>query len=254
MPVRQSPRIVALAHYLSFGSAADPDEAVVRTAPGRLRRLALAGHGGRRHPPRRRLLHRLPAASAPAGGERAGRAFRRDGARIAGGLRWIHVACTKFLCHFRLGESRGDAVADAAGIVVHDHFGPQFGIEGVDHAGCNAHNLRDLQGLVENGDEVRAENLGFHLVSAIAAAGEAQGAAEAAQGPQPRHPAARLPGRDEAEDLRLLPDGGGCRGLPDPAERDRNRAEAAAEPALDAVGSPEQPVRETEPHGPIPDT
>ena len=65
-------------------------------------------------------------------------------------------------------------MAEAAGIAVHNQLGPQFGIEGVEHAGCNAHSLRDLQGLVENGDEVRAENLDFHLVSAIAAAGEAQ--------------------------------------------------------------------------------
>ena len=112
-------------------------------------------------------LRRL-AAAAPV------KHFDETGARIAGGLRWIHVACTQFLCHFRLGESRGDVMAEAAGIAVHDHFGPYFNIEGVEHAGCNAHNLRDLQWLVETGDEVWAENLGFHLVSAIAAADKAR--------------------------------------------------------------------------------
>ena len=100
--------------------------------------------------------------------------FDETEARVAGGLRWVHVACTEFLCHFRLGESRGDVMAEAAGIAVHDHFGPYFNIEGVEHAGCNAHNLRDLQWLVENGGEVWAENLGFHLVSAIAAADKAR--------------------------------------------------------------------------------
>ncbi len=42
------------------------------------------------------------------------------GGRVAGRLRRVHVVCTELLSFFRLGESRGDAAADATGIAVHD--------------------------------------------------------------------------------------------------------------------------------------
>ena len=42
--------------------------------------------------------------------------------RVEGRPGWLHVACTGLLCHFRLGESRGDAVADAVGIAARDFW------------------------------------------------------------------------------------------------------------------------------------
>jgi transposase len=35
------------------------------------------------------------------------------------------------------------------GIVVHDHWKPYYTMEGVLHALCNAHHLRELQALVD---------------------------------------------------------------------------------------------------------
>ena len=100
--------------------------------------------------------------------------FDETGMRVAGSLRWVHVACTALLCHFRLGDSRGDVMAEAAGIAVHDHWKPCFRIEGVEHGACLAHLMRELAGLVESDDEIRAENMRDHLRSTLAIARDAR--------------------------------------------------------------------------------
>jgi len=44
------------------------------------------------------------------------------GVRVRGRLAWLHVACTGRLSHFRVGAGRGDVMADATGVAVHDHW------------------------------------------------------------------------------------------------------------------------------------
>ena len=89
------------------------------------------------------------------------------GARVEGRLKWLHVACTELLCHFRLGESRGDVMADATGIAVHDFWKPYFAIRALLHALCIAHILRELEQRVEFDGEAWAGRMGVLLQSAV---------------------------------------------------------------------------------------
>jgi Transposase IS66 family len=50
---------------------------------------------------------------------------------------------------YRVCAKRGSLLANVVGIVVHDHWKPYYTIEGVLHALCNAHHLRELKALVE---------------------------------------------------------------------------------------------------------
>jgi transposase len=71
------------------------------------------------------------------------------GFRIGGKTQWLHVACTVLLTFYRVCAKRGSLLANVAGIVVHDHWKPYYTIQGVLHALCNAHHLRELKALVE---------------------------------------------------------------------------------------------------------
>jgi transposase len=71
------------------------------------------------------------------------------GFRVGGRGQWLHVASTAQLTFYRVSERRGSLLAGVGGIVVHDHWKPYFTMEGVGHALCNAHHLRELQALVE---------------------------------------------------------------------------------------------------------
>jgi transposase len=76
------------------------------------------------------------------------------GSRISGARYWFHVACTGLLtlldCHPRRGV---EAFADMAvlplfsGVLVSDGWKPYWSIDGIEHALCCAHLLRDLAGL-----------------------------------------------------------------------------------------------------------
>jgi transposase len=71
------------------------------------------------------------------------------GFRIAGKTQWLHVASTALLTFYRVCARRGSLLANVAGIVVHDHWKPYYTMQGVLHALCNAHHLRELKALVE---------------------------------------------------------------------------------------------------------
>jgi transposase len=71
------------------------------------------------------------------------------GLRIAGMLQWLHVASTLLLTFYRTSSTRGSVLAGVFGIVVHDFWRPYFTMEGVTHALCNAHHLRELKALSE---------------------------------------------------------------------------------------------------------
>jgi transposase len=86
--------------------------------------------------------------------------FDETGARVAGQLRWIHVACTPRLTSYHLDDKRGQSAIDRHGVLpamtagrtaVHDGWMPYLKTcyEGVEHALCNAHHLRELTGWAE---------------------------------------------------------------------------------------------------------
>src|SRR5664280_996726 len=47
------------------------------------------------------------------------------------------------------GTIPGSLLAHVKGIIVHDHWKPYYTMQGVLHALCNAHHLRELKALVE---------------------------------------------------------------------------------------------------------
>jgi transposase len=71
------------------------------------------------------------------------------GFRIGGKTQWLHVASTALLTFYRVCAKRGSLLANVTGIVVHDHWKPYYTMQGVRHALCNAHHLRELKALVE---------------------------------------------------------------------------------------------------------
>ncbi len=71
------------------------------------------------------------------------------GFRIGGNTPWLHVVVTAWLSFYRVSPKRGRLLEGLIGIVVHDHWKPDYTREGVQHALCNAPHLRELQALVE---------------------------------------------------------------------------------------------------------
>jgi transposase len=77
-------------------------------------------------------------------------------ARAAGGMRYVHLACTRFLTHLHTGDRSADAV-DAGGVLpgyegvlVRDGYHQGYGhLTDALHAWCGAHLLRDLKDLYE---------------------------------------------------------------------------------------------------------
>jgi transposase len=103
------------------------------------------------------------------------------GYRIAGRLQWLHTTSSLGFTFYRAGEKRGDIPRDLqGGVVVHDHFKPYNGLLEVEHAFCNAHILRELQGLIEFGEEPWVEPMRDTLLDAQAAVRAAREAGKSA--------------------------------------------------------------------------
>ena len=80
------------------------------------------------------------------------------GYRIGGKLQWLHTTSSLCFTFYRAGEKRGEIPGNLkGGVVVHDHFKPYSGLDEVIHAFCNAHILRELEGLIEFEKEPWAE-------------------------------------------------------------------------------------------------
>ena len=98
--------------------------------------------------------------------------FDETGARVEGSLHWIHVASsalyTLLSCHQRRGGVAMDdmgVIAEMTGIAVHDGWRPYRSYDVV-HALCNAHHLRELDGVVERFDQEWAQQMITLLVEA----------------------------------------------------------------------------------------
>ena len=106
-------------------------------------------------------------------------------ARAAGGMRYVHLACTPYLTHLHTGD-RSAAAVDAGGvlpgyqgILVRDGYHSGYGhLTGALHAWCGAHLLRDLKDLYEfePREQDWAEQMAGLLIEARDAARDARAA------------------------------------------------------------------------------
>jgi transposase len=106
-------------------------------------------------------------------------------ARAAGGLRYVHLACTRYLTHLHTGDRSAPAV-DAGGvlpgycgILVRDGYHQGYGhLTDALHAWCGAHLLRDLKDLYEF--EPREQDWAAQMAGLLIEARDAARAARAA--------------------------------------------------------------------------
>ncbi len=91
--------------------------------------------------------------------------FDETGMRVAGELYWFHTACTDLLSYLYVHKSRGkEALEAATGLIkdfknwaIHDCWASYFSYTHCKHAICNAHILRELTALTENGSNWAAD-------------------------------------------------------------------------------------------------
>jgi transposase len=109
-------------------------------------------------------------------------------ARAAGGTRYVHLACTRYLSHLHTGTRSADDI-DAGGvlpgytgIIVRDGYAGYAHLTGALHAWCGVHLLRDLKGLhdFEPAQQVWARQMADLLIEAKDAATTARAAGRTA--------------------------------------------------------------------------
>ena len=109
-------------------------------------------------------------------------------ARAAGGTRYVHLACTRYLTCMHTGDRSADAI-DAGGVlpgyngvIVRDGYAGYSHLTGALHAWCGVHLLRDLKGLYdfEPGKQEWASQMACLLVEARDAASAARQAGQCA--------------------------------------------------------------------------
>jgi transposase len=75
------------------------------------------------------------------------------GFRIGGKTAWLHSLSTTQATLYRPGPKRGAIPSGlAGGVLVHDHWRPYFALEGVQHALCGAHLLREIKALMQENE------------------------------------------------------------------------------------------------------
>ena len=86
--------------------------------------------------------------------------FDETGTRVDKKTMWVHAACNREFTYLYLSRKRGTEAMDEGGILprfkgiaVHDCWRPYWKYEGILHAICNAHILRELKGVIENHPE-----------------------------------------------------------------------------------------------------
>jgi transposase len=81
--------------------------------------------------------------------------FDETGMRSEGKRNWLHVASTDLFTYYFHHVSRGTQAMNEAGVInnfegnaIHDHWSPYYRYD-CSHYLCNAHHLRDLQGVID---------------------------------------------------------------------------------------------------------
>lgn len=75
------------------------------------------------------------------------------GFRVAGKTQWLHVASTKTATYYHVSSKRKSLLEGLSGTVVHDHWKSYYSLDGVEHALCNQHHLRELKAITEHDKE-----------------------------------------------------------------------------------------------------
>ena len=88
------------------------------------------------------------------------------GVRVGGGKQWLHTASNAQATYNTVHENRGQKGTDDNGVLkgfegtaVHDCWQPYFKYENCQHALCNAHLLRELQGVIDNTEQTWARKM-----------------------------------------------------------------------------------------------
>jgi transposase len=109
-------------------------------------------------------------------------------ARAAGGTRYVHLACTRYLTHMHTGDRSAEAI-DAGqvlpgyqGVIVRDGYAGYSHLTDALHAWCGVHLLRDLKGLYdfEPSQQEWAAQMAALLIEARDAAASARSAGQPA--------------------------------------------------------------------------
>ncbi len=111
--------------------------------------------------------------------------------RVAGGTRYLHLACTRYLSCLHDGDRSADAIDSGQvlpgydGIIVRDGYAGYAHLTAALHAWCGAHLLRDLKGLYdfEPGKQDWASQMAALLIEARDAAAAARAAGQATLDP-----------------------------------------------------------------------
>ena len=92
--------------------------------------------------------------------------FDESGMRVAGRLRWLHVASTAKLTQYHVHDKRGHIGMRAGGILphykgvaLHDYWRSYLKFSDCQHSFCNVHHLRDLAFIVEQYDQAWAAKM-----------------------------------------------------------------------------------------------
>ncbi len=74
------------------------------------------------------------------------------GFRVGGITKWLHGVSDELFTHYRINSKRKDLdpLSGIAGVIVHDHWKSYYTIANVEHSLCNAHHIRELNGVIEN--------------------------------------------------------------------------------------------------------
>ncbi len=170
-PVQYGSRIAAIASYMQTYHCIPEDRLSLvlsdlfglRAVPATLARL-VGRTSDRLKPFAKAVCEEL------SGSQVAVKHLDETGFRVAGKTQWLHVICSPLLSHFRISSRRGDLLTGVCGLIVHDHWGPYFTMENVQHALCNAHHLRELQALIVIEKEPWATDMKAILLEAKALA------------------------------------------------------------------------------------
>jgi transposase len=159
------PRVRAAAVYLSFGQLI-PEERVAETMRDLfnvdLCAATVAAMGARKASELMAFSDYIAAKVAAASVKH----LDETGFRIGGRTQWLHVASTMGLTSYRVSPKRGSLPSVMTGIVIHDHWKPYYTLNGVEHALCNAHHLRELKALIEIEKETWAKRMYKLLINA----------------------------------------------------------------------------------------
>jgi transposase len=98
--------------------------------------------------------------------------FDETGARVAGSLHWVHVACTALYTLIDCHKKRGTVALDALGVIeamrgtaIHDGYA-SYRTYDVLHQLCNGHHIRELDAIFEVLDQEWADEMIALLIEA----------------------------------------------------------------------------------------